>query len=187
MRYLLLAVALVLGSCGDDTTSTVEECVDCVPADHAHPDMVPADHDHPDMVPAVHDHPDAEPLTGLEATGRYLLAGPLTVDTCADPSLADPDTDIDLGKWLVVAMQDELLFMQGDFIMSSSDGETFIVETEGIDFWTGCEYTQTVTATLSFTTQNLEGPIDLHFDQPACGELEQVVCDRTWEVLGTRQ
>lgn len=122
----------------------------------------------------------------VDATGRYLLTGVLTVDTCADPSQASEEV-LDFGEWLLVALQDEYLFMQGDFALSSTDGENFLLESSGVDFWTGCEYTNTFTAALAFNEVDVTGDISLHQVVPACGEEDESVCDRVWELLGNKQ
>lgn len=164
MKVLSLFCALFLVACGEDT--------------------VPANHPHPNMVSDDHGHTGYGPVGALEATGFYDVAGPLTVDTCATPSLADPNVDIALGTWLVAAVQSEYLFMQDDLVLTSSDGVTFTFEDSGVDFFTGCDYVTTLTATLSFTMFDLSGPIDLQQVLSNCANPS--VCDRTWELLGIR-
>ena len=108
-----ICVVLFAAACGSD-----EPKVATVPADHAHPDMVPVDHDHPDMVPVVHEHPESEPVGPLESTGTYAVTGVLTVDTCADPSLASED-ELDLGEWIVAAVGDDYIFFQDGIMLFS--------------------------------------------------------------------
>lgn len=80
--------------------------------------------------------------------------------------------------------------MQGDFVLNSLDGEVFGSNVTELDFWTGCEYTNTFSSPLSFTKFGLSGTIDLHHAFTACGSIpgsEDFECDRTWEILGMKQ
>ncbi len=189
MKKSLLGLACValIGACGRSDTEATEECEECT-----------CDFCCSDMVPAVHDHPDAQPVGALDATGYYLTEYNIVSNSCDEEFVYDPEGWQDAGLWTVAAVQDTYLWISGDFVLTSTDGELFslVIDIEEGMSWSCVTELYEFNADLSFTELDMTADYTKHYVGNDClawdEEIEDFTtvnydCTYKFEMRGTKQ